>query len=72
MARLKAGIPDEAFDPVTGDVKDVAKKIKALNRQERQAYATGQMLLPLDSASNLDKEFASFVLEAKSIDSIEK
>jgi hypothetical protein len=72
MARLKAGIPDEAFEPVTGDVKDVAKKIKALNRQERQAYKRGQMLLPLDSVSNLDKEFESFVLEARSIDSIEE
>lgn len=72
MGRLKNGIPDEAFEPVTGDVKDVARKVKAINHQQRQAYEKGQMLLPLDAANNMDKEFEDFVLEAWSIDSLEE
>ena len=32
---LDAGIPDEAFDPVTGDDKAVARELKRRNKQER-------------------------------------
>jgi hypothetical protein len=39
---LGQGIPDEAFDPVTGDDKAVAREIKRRNRRERE----GQLKLP--------------------------
>ncbi len=38
-AALKAGIPDEAFEPISGDDKALARSHKARNRAERQ----GQM-----------------------------
>ena len=34
-AMLHGGLPDEAFDPLTGDAKDVAKAYKAINRKQR-------------------------------------
>ena len=34
-AMLRGGLPDEAFDPLTGDAKDVAKAYKAINRKQR-------------------------------------
>ena len=34
-AMLRGGLPDEAFDPLTGDDKAVAKAYKALNRKQR-------------------------------------
>jgi hypothetical protein len=33
---MKGGIPDEAFTPVTGDNKEVAKAFKKRNREERK------------------------------------
>ncbi|HVT60490.1 MAG TPA: N-6 DNA methylase [Thermoanaerobaculia bacterium] len=41
-ALLARGIPEAAFDPVTGDDKAWAKKWKAIHRQERKARAAGQ------------------------------
>jgi len=38
-AALAEGVPDEAFDPVTGDDKAYARAIKARNRQERRGNA---------------------------------
>ena len=32
---LRAGLPDEAFDPLTGDDKAVAKAYKAINKKQR-------------------------------------
>ena len=32
---LRGGLPDEAFDPLTGDDKAVAKAYKAINKQQR-------------------------------------
>ena len=34
-AMLHGGLPDEAFNPLTGDAKDVAKAYKAINRKQR-------------------------------------
>ena len=34
-AMLRGGLPDEAFNPLTGDAKDVAKAYKAINRKQR-------------------------------------
>jgi hypothetical protein len=53
MSVLKAGIPDEAFNAVSGDDKDFAKVIKAQNKRERKAADTGQMTLAFDARSDL-------------------
>ena len=45
MERLKEGIPDDAFKPVTGDDKSVASRIKALNKRQRKELKSGQMLM---------------------------
>ena len=42
---LKDGIPDEAFDPVTGDDKQLARSLKRQNRSERE----GQPWLPFEA-----------------------
>ena len=44
---LRRGLPDEAFHPLTGDDKDIAKSLKKKNKQERDGKA----------ASGLFKEF---------------
>lgn len=71
LDRLNEGIPDDAFKPVTGDDKDVAKRVKADNKRERKAWEDGQ--LPLE---NLDEQFKadlqSFAAEIKNIDEIEE
>jgi hypothetical protein len=46
---LKAGIPDEAFNPVSGDDKPTARELKRRNHDER----SGQMHLPFDPAAAL-------------------
>ncbi|MBI3799286.1 MAG: N-6 DNA methylase [Deltaproteobacteria bacterium] len=39
-ALLKKGIPDEAFDPIEGDDKEVCRKFKKLNREERKGQGS--------------------------------
>jgi hypothetical protein len=70
LERLKDGIPDDAFKPVTGDNKEVAKKIKARNRQERKDWETGIMKLPFDMEDKLVSDLRSFAERAQSIDAI--
>lgn len=70
IERLKEGIPDDAFKPVTGDDKEVAKKIKAQNKKERKDREKGQALLPFDISGNLESDLASFAEQALSIDAI--
>lgn len=70
MERLKEGIPDDAFKPVTGDDKEVAKKIKAQNKKERKDREKGQTLLPFDISGNLESDLASFAEQARTIDAI--
>jgi hypothetical protein len=48
---LKEGIPDEAFDPVSGDDKATARMLKKRNRDER----SGQPSLPLVTSEELKK-----------------
>jgi hypothetical protein len=43
---LKQGIPDKAFNYVTGDDKKAASAIKKLNKKERQDWERGQRGLP--------------------------
>jgi len=49
LAVLQAGIPDEAFKPVTDDNKDVAKEIKRRNRAARR----GQRALPFAAGAEI-------------------
>jgi len=46
---LKGGIPDDAFAPVEGDDKSVARALKKRNKQERE----GQRNLPFETAKEL-------------------
>ena len=54
MEALKEGIPDEAFNAVTGDDKKVASAFKKRNREERR----GQPSLPFDATDHVH-EYAS-------------
>jgi len=45
---VESGIPDDAFQPVTGDDKTVASTFRKRNAKERKAKETGQAMLPLD------------------------
>jgi hypothetical protein len=54
MEMLKEGIPDEAFNPVTGDDKKVASAFKKKNRDERK----GQPSLPFDPTGHV-RQYAS-------------
>jgi hypothetical protein len=49
MKSLKEGVPDDAFNPVTGDDKKIASALKRQNRQERK----GQPSLPFDTADHV-------------------
>ncbi|GIW08697.1 MAG: hypothetical protein KatS3mg060_3502 [Dehalococcoidia bacterium] len=44
-ALVEAGIPDGAYDPVTGDDKEVAKRVKRRNRDERSTLGRGGIQL---------------------------
>jgi hypothetical protein len=46
---LKDGIPDEAFDPVEGDEKSLARSLKKRNKEER----AGQRTLPFETTKEL-------------------
>lgn len=41
-ALLEKGIPDDAFEPIAGDDKDVCKELKRDNNRERRDYESGQ------------------------------
>ena len=72
LDRLQEGIPNEAFNAVTDDGKEVAKKIKARNRLELKEWESG--LLPL--IKNIDEVFKAdlrgFSDEVNRIDSIDE
>jgi hypothetical protein len=70
LERLKDGIPDDAFKPVTGDDKEVAKQIKARNKTERKEWEKGIMRLPFDMEDKLKSDLRSFAEQAQSIDAI--
>lgn len=46
---LEQGLPDETFDPVTGDDKQVARSLKKQNRSERE----GQHSLPFEAKKEI-------------------
>ncbi|RTI33587.1 Eco57I restriction-modification methylase domain-containing protein [Thermus scotoductus] len=52
---LKKGIPDEAFEPVAGDDRQVARSLKQQNRRER----AGERTLPFDAHTEVRQAAAS-------------
>jgi hypothetical protein len=53
---LKEGIPDNAYNPVTGDDKTLATQFKKRNKQERESNAVGQLSLVYDNTFERDRE----------------
>jgi hypothetical protein len=47
---LEDGVPDEAFEPVTGDDKAIARSLKRRNKEQRELFAQGkyQAMLPFE------------------------
>jgi hypothetical protein len=72
LDRLKEGIPNDAFKPVTGDDKEVAKQIKAQNRKELKAWQAGQLPLLSTIEEEFKEDLLSFAKEVNKIDSIEE
>ena len=50
---LRAGLPDEAFDPLTGDDKAVAKAYKAINRQQRDGVGASGLIKELSAPASI-------------------
>ena len=60
-ALLEKGIPDDAFNPIEGDVKTVCAELKRQNKRERQDHERGQGLFefePYIKLGNLISEFS--------------
>ena len=59
-AILAKGIPDEAFQPIEGDVKARCTELKKQNKRERSDYEHGQIYLfePFSMLGNLPAEFS--------------
>ena len=55
---LKEGIPDNAFNAVTGDDRKLATQFKKRNKKERESELEGQMRLTFDS--DLEEERAEY------------
>lgn len=66
LAVLKAGIPDEAYKPVTGDDKGAARGFRDRNRQEKKqaqlqdgGYQSGLGVTPVMGTEQLAPDFAA-------------
>jgi very-short-patch-repair endonuclease len=62
LSVLEAGIPDEAFESVSGDDKTAATQLKKRNRSERRDLESGQLLIPFDfdsAVAELASEYAA-------------
>lgn len=76
-ALMSRGIPNDAWKPITGDDKEVAKRLKARNRQELKNPTQGGMfgLWAADSAGSgtryLDLPSRSKMVEDRADDSID-
>lgn len=53
LAMLKDGIPDEAYKPLTGDDKAVAKTYAKFNREQREGKGAGGLLKELKAPPEL-------------------
>ncbi len=58
--QIKKGIPDEAFNPVTGDDKEVAKFFKRRNKEERKGQLSLFAPAVADDITTLSKSFSLF------------
>jgi len=70
-ALLEKSIPDDAFNPIEGDVKTVCAELKRQNKRERQDRERGQGLFefePFIKLGNLPSEFSR--LSSSSDDSV--
>ena len=50
---LRAGLPDEAFNPLTGDNKAVAKAYKAINKQQRDGVGASGLIKELSVPASI-------------------
>ena len=50
---LRTGLPDEAFDPLTGDDKAVAKAYKVINRQQRDGVGASGLIKELSAPASI-------------------
>ena len=50
---LRAGLPDEAFDPLTGDDKAVAKAYKVINKQQRNGVGASGLIKELSAPASI-------------------
>jgi hypothetical protein len=62
---LKQGIPDEAFEPVSGDDRKLASSLKKRNKEEKAGQRT--LLAMLDAAFDVTKALG---VEARALDEI--
>lgn len=67
--QIKKGIPDEAFNPVTGDDKKVAQYFKKRNKEERKGQLSLFAPAVSDDITTLSKSFSLF--DELSIDTTE-
>ncbi|MFQ5455357.1 MAG: Eco57I restriction-modification methylase domain-containing protein [Nitrospirota bacterium] len=70
LERLKSGIPDDAFKPVTGDDKEAARRIKAINRGERRDWEKGQLSFSFDMTERLETDLKDFADQSRYVDAI--
>jgi len=59
LSVLEEGIPDDAYKPVTGDDKEVAKTLRKQNKNERKAWKAGQYRLFEEDLRELAAKFTS-------------
>lgn len=59
LSVLDSGIPDEAYKPVTGDDKQVAKEFKARNKTERMHRSLSSFDHSLESVSSIRRKMLS-------------
>ena len=50
---LRGGLPDEAFDPLTGDDKAVAKAYKVINKQQRDGVGASGLIKELSAPASI-------------------
>ena len=50
---LRAGLPDEAFDPLTGDDKAVATAYKVINKQQRDGVGASGLIKELSAPASI-------------------
>lgn len=65
--RILNGIPDEAFNPVTGDDKATCQYLKKLNKKQRTQGAQTLGFGETENALTENKEFAKFLNELENL-----